>query len=42
METSYNILINELKQKKNILEKDISLLLIEKDKILNEIADQRR
>jgi isoleucyl-tRNA synthetase len=40
MEISYNLAINELKQRKMSLEKEMSNLLIEKDKIQNEISSQ--
>ena len=40
-ETSYNLAINELKKQKLILDKEISSLIIDRDKIKNEIASQR-
>lgn len=42
METEYNLAINELKNKKMALEKETSDLIKEKDKVMNEIAQQRR
>lgn len=42
METEYNLAINKLKQHKMTIEKEVSSLLIEKDKILNEIDSQRK
>jgi hypothetical protein len=42
MEAAYNLAINKLKQRKMELEKETSLLLIEKDKISNEITSQRK
>lgn len=41
MEISYNLAINELKQRKMALEKETSDLIIEKDKVLEEIRKQR-
>jgi uncharacterized protein YdcH (DUF465 family) len=39
--TSYNLAINELKQQKLKLDKEVADLLCERDKVYNEIADQR-
>jgi uncharacterized protein YdcH (DUF465 family) len=39
--TSYNLAINELKQQKLLLDKEIADLLNKRDIIYNEISDQR-
>ena len=40
-EIEYNLAINKLKQQKMVVEKEIVSLIYERDKIRNEIADQR-